>query len=263
MASTSSTYIGRFVGGIVATAIFAGLAFALLRWLGFEIGSITDWAIALLILAWLSVVVTLPWDLHFKARAILDDAAKSREQGLTVAERDISYVRRWATIALVLAIVLHLATAGGLYLLSRTSVGVIGLYGAGAALLLMGLRPAGRAYEYLVARLGSIGREVRYPRDDVIALRERVEKIERACERIEHALDVKHDGSWAAGVTAAAAELAAKVEAQRAVLADLRTANDDEHRKLARDAEAAAARIAEDARVLNHVRELVRFFKEA
>lgn len=260
---SNSTYASRFVGSLIGIALLAGLAYACLGWLGVDVGSLTEWGIGLLVLWWLIVVVTLPWDLYFKARGILDDTTKSRAQGLTVADQDVAYVRRWARLSLGLAVALHLVTAAGLYLLSQHGIGRIGLFGAGAALLLMALRPAGRAYEYLLARLTSIGHETRFPRDDVLDLRQRLEAAERAVKQLEHELDLKHDCSWAGQVASAAEALAAKVEGQRAALEDLRQANDDAHRRLAREAEQATARLTEDARVLSNVRELVRFFKEA
>jgi hypothetical protein len=43
----------------------------------------------------------------------------------------------------------------------------------------------------------------------------------------------------------------------------LRAANESDHARLARDAEHAIARLSTDGQVLDHVRELVRFFKTA
>lgn len=263
MPRSSQTYAGRFFGTLATVALLVLAAYGVMRWLGAEPGPIRDWIIALAVLWWLIVVVTLPWDLHFRARAVLADAARSRQDGIRVAEADLGYVSRWARASLWLAIALHLASAAGFWLLQRQGWYDFGYLAAGAALLLMGLRPAGRAYEYLAARLASIGREVRHPRDDVLELRGRLEAVDRRLRDAEQRLDAGRAESWAAAVEARLAAGAAELERLRAASEDARRANDDAHRQLARDAEAAAARMAEDARVLNHVRELVRFFKEA
>lgn len=263
MSSSSNTYAGRFLGALFTIGILVLAAYGVMHWLGIETGSIRTWIIGLLVLWWLIIVVTLPWDLYFKARGVLNDAARSRTDGITVSERDLGYVARWATRALWLAIILHLVSAVGLYLLAWYGVSQLGYLASGAALLLMGLRPAGRAYEYLVARLTSIGAEVRHPRDDVLALRQKIEEIDLRVGQALARLDTAEATAWAATVEARLGAVAAEAERLRAAAEDARRANDDQHRQLARDAEAAASRMAEDARVLNNVRELIRFFKEA
>ncbi len=263
MSRSSQTYAGKFFGSLFTVGLLMAAAYGITRWIGADPGSIRDWVIGLFVLWWLIVVVILPWDLHFKARAILVDAARSRKDGITVAEADLGYVARWAKASLWLAIILHLVSAVGFYLLAEFGIYHLGYYAAGASILAMGLRPAGRAYEYLAERLANIGREVHYPRDDVLALRERIDAMEGQVKELAQRLDLKDAEAWAATVEARLAAGTAELERLRAAAEDARRANEDAHRQLARDAEAAAARMAEDARVLNNVRELVRFFKEA
>ncbi len=262
MSNSSQTYAGKFVGSLFTVGLLVLAAYGITRWIGVDPGSIRDWVIGLFVLWWLIVVVVLPWDLHFKARAVLVDAARSRKDGISVADADLAYVSRWAKLSLWLAIALHLLSAGGFWLLADLGVYRLGYFAAAAAILAMGLRPAGRAYDYLVDRLGSIGREVRHPRDDVLALRERIDGMDEKLKELLARLDAKDPASWAAQVESRLTAGAAEIERLRAAAEDARRANEDAHRQLSRDAEAAAARMAEDARVLNHVRELVRFFKE-
>ena len=260
--SPSQTHAGMFVGSLFTVGLLMLAAYGITRWLGVDPGAIRDWVIGMFVLWWLIVVVVLPWDLHFKARSLLIDAARSRKDGITVADADLAYVSRWAKLSLWLAIVLHLLSAGGFWILAETGVYHLGYYAAAAAILAMGLRPAGRAYEFLIDRLGSIGREVRHPRDDVNALRQRIDGMDEKLKELLLRLDPKEAASWAAQVETRLTAGTAEIERLHAAAEDARRANDDAHRQLARDAEAAAARMAEDARVLNHVRELVRFFKE-
>ena len=263
MINSSQTYAGKFIGSLFTVGLIVLAAYGITRWIGVDPGSIRDWVIGLFVLWWLIVVVVLPWDLYFKARTVLVDAARSRKDGITVADADVAYVARWATLSLWLAIALHLLSAGGFWLLAHFGIYQLGYYAAAAAILAMGLRPAGRAYDYLVERLGSIGREVHHPRDDVLALRERIDGMDEKLKELLLRLDAKDPASWSAQVESRLTAGAAEIERLRAEAEDARRANDDAHRQLARDAEAAAARMAEDTRVLNHVRELVRFFKEA
>lgn len=263
MSRSSQTYAGKFIGTLFTVGLLVLAAYGITRWIGVDPGSLRDWIVGLLVLWWLIVVITLPWDLYFKARTLLIDAARSRTDGITVADSDLSYVTRWARLSLWLAIILHLVSAAGLYLLAYFGISQLGYIASGAALLAMGLRPAGRGYEYLVERLGSIGREIRHPRDDILALRERIDSMDERLKDIAQRLDAGTTTSWASTLETRLAGLATEAERLRTSAEDSRRANDDAHRQLARDAEAAAARMAEDARVLNHVRELVRFFKEA
>jgi len=260
---SNPTYPTRFISSLFAVGLFVLGIYGITRWIGVNSGSIRDWTIGLLLLWWLIAVVTLPWNLHFKARAVLIDAARSRQDGISVAEGDMRYVARWARLSLWLAIALHVVSAAGLYLLGYFGISRLGYFAAIAALLLMGLRPAGRAYEYLAARLTSIGREVHYPRDDVISLRTHIGDMNESLSKIIDQLDMDKAESWASRIEARIATTMKMIEGMRAEASDERSRNEDAHRLLARDAEAAAARMAEDARVLNHVRELVRFFKEA
>ncbi len=259
----ASNQMAAFFGVMTFVTLGTAVAYALVHWLGIPTGSFSVWLVSLLMLWWLVVVVTLPWNLHFQARAVIADALRSQEQSIRVEARDLSYVKRWAKLSLIAAIALHLLSAGGFYLLAAYDVTPVGYYGAVAALALVGLRPAIRAYEYVAERIAQIGKEVRFPRDDVLALRSEVEQLQRSVKAHADRLDLEVPESWAAKSEATIRALRADIEASRAALEDLRRANEDDHRQLARGAEQAAARIGEDAQVLGHVRELVRFFKQA
>ena len=49
----------------------------------------------------------------------------------------------------------------------------------------------------------------------------------------------------------------------RAALEQLQANNEAAHRQLAREAEGAIAQLSEDSQVLNHVREIIRFWKQS
>lgn len=254
---------GRYVFTAIGLTVLLLLIFALLRWLDVPAGSLLDWMVGIATFWWLLVVVTVPWNVHFQARSVLDDAAISAGQGLAVPAEQRAYVRRVMNRSLAGALALHGLSAAGLYALAASGISPIGYLGAGAALALTALRPAWRSYEYFVERLGAIRATIRHPREDVVELRGLVGQLQTAVERLEWDLNREQPESWAAGQQAEISAQAGRLERLRASLEDLRSMNLAEHQRLAREAEQAIARISTDGQVIDHVRELIRFFKSA
>jgi hypothetical protein len=187
-----------FIGFSFGLGILVLLAFGVLQWMHVPAGSFLDWVIAVAIFEWLLVIVTVPWNIHFEAKAVLDDAAVSAEKGITVDEKQVKYAKVVAERSLIVAIALHLFSAVGLYTLAATGISAIGYITSGAALLLTLLRPAVRTYEYLAARLAMIRQELSYPREDIWELRNRCGTLEEAVKRIEEILDPEEPYSWVA-----------------------------------------------------------------
>ena len=254
---------GAFLGSLLATGLLVLLAYGITRLIGIDPGDIKNWVVGVLVLWWLIVIVTLPWDLYFKSRALLIDTQRSRREGMNIAESDVTYVKRWAKLSLIIAITLHLISAAGFALLQFYGFSEFGYVASGGAILLMGFRPAWRAYDYLVERLTNIGRDIRFPTDDVLAVKKRLEKLSEQLDELSNKLDMENSGSWASTLEARVATQIEEIKKLRTDLEELRTANDEAHRKLASEAEAAASKVAGGAKVINHVRELVRFFKDA
>lgn len=257
------TGFGSFVGGALGLSLGVVLVFGLLRWLGIPTGQLLDWVIGLTSFWWLLVVVTIPWNIHFGARAVVSEAAESRRRGLAVDDAQVAYARRWVRWSLLGAVALHAISAVGLYWLAAAGISAIGYLGAAAALLLTGLRPAIAGYTYLSERLAAIGQAVRYPREDVLALRSDLREALDRLQNVEQALNPEEAGSLAARHGATLAELRQRYEQLRLALDALQASNASEHARLSREAEQAVARISADGQVLDHVRELVRFFKSA
>jgi hypothetical protein len=254
---------GSFVGGAFGLSLGCLLVFGLLRWMGMPTGQLMDWIIGLATFWWLLVVVTIPWNIHFGARKVLADVAESRGRGIAVDEAHVAYARRWVRWSLLAAIVLHLASAAGLYGLAAAGVSAIGYLASAAALLLTGLRPAVAGYIYVSERLRAIGEAVRYPREDVMTLRSDLREAVDRLRAVERALDLEDAGSLAAQHAAALGELRQSQDRLRLAQSELRETNAAEHARLAREAEQAVARITTDGQVLDNVRELIRFFKSA
>jgi len=252
-----------FAGFGAVTGIFLLLIYTILQWLHVPAGSFIDWVIAIAIFEWLLLIVTVPWNIHFEAKEVLAQAAESTEKGIVVDDKQVKYVNLLASRSLWVAIALHLGSAIGLYALSAAGISAVGYLSSGAALLLTILRPAIRGYQYLAVRLTTIRSQFLYPREDIVELRNRFADLESTVRNLAAQLNSDDGSSWAAvqerqqrATRIELTNLAASVE-------DLRSTNQAEHTKLARDAESAIAQLTSDGQFLNHVREIIRFFKES
>lgn len=251
-----SIYTGVLVVLILAT-------FAILQWLGMPAGRFLDWVIGAASFWWLSVIVTVPWNIYFMARKVLAEAAPSQKLQITTSQERLHAVNRIARHSLWMAIALHLVSATGLFLLAAFRVSAIGYLASAAALLLTGLRPAIAFYRYLSQWLTRVEREVKYPREDVVELRNRVGQLETSNQHLSQQLDLGNP-------TSLMAQQQRKLEALRQDLTTLASAheslkslNHSEHDRLSREAREAIARVSADAQFLDRVRELIRFWKQA
>ena len=254
----------RFVINSIAVIVLAVLlGFGGLQWFQIPAGSFLDWVIGGASFWWLLVIVTVPWDVHFQAKEVLAEAAQSTEKQIPVDEKQVNYVTVLAKRSLWVAIGLHLFSAVGLYTLAATGISAVGYISSGAALLLTVLRPAIRAYEYLYARLRMIRQEFQYPREDVMELRVRFYRLDETVKRLEQQLNPQLDNSLPATQKRFAEQTRTDVASLNASLAELRATNQVEHDRLAREARSAIAQLSTDGQFLDHVREIIRFFKSA
>lgn len=217
-----------------------------------------DAVIGIFTLLWLYFVVTVPWNIVFQAKQLLFEAQVSQQRGIQTDPEAVAYARRWARIALWVALALHLLTAGVLSVAAYSGVGLIGWLGAGAAILLTLLRPGLRAYTHVRDRLSRLTREVEVPREDAVELRRRLKELE----------------DQLASLTQRHADTTQQTEHRLEAIETRATQVSDKHDTLAehvrlelvrveREAQNTVAQVLGDAAVVGHVRELVRFFKTA
>ncbi|MGL5060651.1 MAG: hypothetical protein ACRC62_11790 [Microcoleus sp.] len=256
-------YYYSYAGFGAVTGIFLLLVFAILQWLHIPSGSFIDWVIGIATFEWLLLIVTVPWNIHFEAKEVLAQAAESTKKNIAVDRSQIQYVTVLANRSLWAAVSLHLGSAIGLYALAAAGINTIGYLSSGAALLLTLVRPAIRGYQYLAQRLTAIRSEFLHPREDIVELRNRFAELETTVKSLTDKLDSTDRNSWAAiqerereGIGRELTNLAASLE-------QLRSINQAEHTALARNAESAISQLTDDGQFLNHVREIIRFFKEA
>ncbi len=252
-----------FGAGLAFSVVVLAAYLVLTRWLNVPVGHFLDWVIGLLTFWWLLIVVTVPWNLYFRAKEILQDAKESREKGIPVDESKVAFVARWERRAIVVAIVLHLISAAGLFLLSYLGVSRVGYVSSAAVLLLTGLRPAIRAYDYLRARLGSIHEQLRFPREDVMTLRSDLTGVSDALRGIEQRLHLENPESWAAELDGRVQKLRLDVARIDAFLPDIEARNQLAHENLSRETQHAVSQLTADSKFLENVREIIRFIKSS
>lgn len=253
----------RVVSINLGVVFFVLLVFGLLQWLQIPTGSFLDWVIALAIFEWLLVIVTIPWNIYFSAQEVLVEATLSREQGIGVESKQIQYAKNVAKISFWLALTLHLLSAVALYALALSGIGVLGYIGSGAALLLTLLRPALRTYQYLAFRLATIKEQIQYPRQDVVALRHRVQELESVLEALQSQMNPDNPSSYVAGQQQYQTALQQQLTTLGAQLQTWRSQNEADHERLGQESRQAIAQLTTDGQFLEHVREIIRFFKSA
>ncbi len=259
----NSKSIGNFFISSIVLSILLLLVFGFLQWLELPIGRFMDWLVGIASFWWLLVILIVPWNIHFQAKEVLEDAAKSVEKAISVNLEEIEYAKIVSQRALLVAIALHLLSALTLYLLAYFGISPVGYISSGAALLLTILRPAVRAYEYIARRLNIIGHELKYPREDVVKLRQRMGTLEKEVEELAKQMDPEKPSSWAATQQHHLSKIEQELNRVRVALEELKATNQSEHQRLSREAKQAIAQLTADGQFLDHVREIIRFIKNA
>ncbi|NJL02629.1 MAG: hypothetical protein HC838_14850 [Spirulinaceae cyanobacterium RM2_2_10] len=252
-----------FTGFTIIWLLLALLTFGLLNWLHVPTGNFLDWSVGAVSFWWLTVIATVPWNIYFSAKAVLNDAVISREKGIDIDERQMQFVDQVQKRMLWVALGLHVLSAIALYLLAATGISAIGYLSSGAALLLTGLRPTIALYRYLMQRLVNIGRELKYPREDIVALRDRVQQLVDQQAVLTHQLDPEESSSWVARQQRSLDGLQQDLARLGADHERLQANNERDHERLALEARSAIAQLSEDSQFLDRVREIIRFFKQA
>lgn len=255
--------LANYFGLGFALVLLLLLGFGGAQWLRIPWGSFVDWAVAIATFGWLLVIVTVPWNIYFEARAALAEAFVSDENGITVDPKQVAYIQVVQRRSLWIAIALHVVSVVSLYALAVTGISRVGYLGSGAALLLTVLRPAIRTYGYFAARIALLREQFKYPRQDVLELRDRVAQLDDLTRRLEAQLNVSDPTSWGSGQQREIQALRQDLSRLAAHQEDVRSTNQAEHDRLSREARQAISQLTTDGQFLEHVREIIRFFKTA
>lgn len=134
--------------------------------------------------AWGLALLTLPWDVHFQAVGVLRELDRSIARGLR-PQVDRRQIVRLARRTLLVSLALHAGSAaaalGAAWWWSAWSTAgwLAAVYLGSTA-----LRPIGAWYRHVREELRRSLGEVSFPRDDVQALRARVEALEELPRRL-------------------------------------------------------------------------------
>ncbi|WP_165964410.1 hypothetical protein [Actinomadura sp. KC216] len=151
-----------------------------------------------LCLAWLVLLLTVPWNVYFQALAVLEEIRVSRDRGLDVPKGSDDEARRIAARMRAAAVGAHVLTAALVAAVTYFSGADIGYYFAAFYLVSTSFRPAGAWFAHLRRRLNTMLKDVRFPRDDVVDLAERITFLEVQAENLRATAEQLHSADLAA-----------------------------------------------------------------
>ena len=205
-------------------------------------GGIVDAFVGAICLAWFFVLLKAPWDLFFQARGVAEEMVRSREAGIRVDPAREAYVARLSRRLLALALSAHVASALLAAGAAAFGGGVVGWWFAAFYLVSTAFRPAVSAYRHLRDKLRTLFTEVRFPREDVLGMRESVQEHSHAVSSLQ------------SEVTQLRRDLAEERTERQASARELREAQDS----LARELERTVTRLTDNGDVVRGIRAFVR-----
>lgn len=239
--------------GIVLLAIVSTIAGIILVYVvDVPLPVVVSLGFGALCLLWLTVLLTVPWNLYFQARSLIHEIRVSRERGVEVSPERETEALRIAVRMRRAAVAAHLLSAALLAVVTYFSGETVGYYFAVFYLVATFFRPAGAWFSHLRGRMATMLEEVRFPREDVVTLAGRVEALERRAEESE----------------ARAAELAERLDALTSeTRAGFRAATvraDDLDRRLdamGRTFEDSLSRLTDNQEVLSGIKAFLRLIR--
>ena len=236
--------IGKVLGIVIVLGVVALVIYAVLHWISTPPGTFVDWMVGIAATLWLVVIVTVPWNLHFEAKEVIEEARRSKDRNIKVDQKELAFARKVVRISLWIAISLHVLSAATLYALSYYQISIIGYFGAGATLLLTLLRPAIRGYEFLSERLRNLRQEVSYPREDVLSLKHKVDELENTLNYLSQDYNNEY-----ARQGQELQECSHQIKTLQNNLSDLTTSNEKAHQRLADETRHAVAQLSNGQKI--------------
>jgi hypothetical protein len=175
-----------------ALIVIGAIAALLIGWLahltGVSLRTVLSIAAGAAALAWLIVLVALPWNLYFGARRVVAEMAVSRARGIEVRPDQEAEARTIARRMLWFALGGHLSTAAATAVVTYISGATLGYYVMAAYLVSATIRPAAAYFGHLRERISTLSRESLHPREDVVALREKVAGLVKTVTNLDEEL---------------------------------------------------------------------------
>ncbi|MFK7951142.1 MAG: hypothetical protein AB8G11_26410 [Saprospiraceae bacterium] len=250
----------QFISVVIVITL---IAYGIISIFDVEVKNLMDWIVGISTFLWLVVITVVPWNAHFRAKEVLDDAEISQRKNILVIESSLEYAQKVAVQALYVAICLHVVSAIGLYLIAKLGVSSVGYFGAVAAILLTFFRPIVAFYEYLQKRLADIRQEFRYPREDVRELLNTFNKIKEQIKDLEDTLETNPKiPSWRQEVNYKNIELKAELDKFNRFFHEYKKSTDLEFVEVRKESKLQVEKLAADSQILESVRVLAKFAKE-
>lgn len=206
-----------------AAIVIGALAALLIAWLGhltgLSLNTVLSIAAVAAALAWLIVLVAVPWNLYFGARRVVLEMAVSRGRGIDIPAEQGAEVHTIARRMLWFALGGHILTAAVAGVVTYVSGAAIGYYITAAYLFSATIRPAAAYFAHLRERIRTLSRETMHPREDVTELREQVSGLVKTAKRLEEDLAGSHR-ALADDLRRTEARLADQIAHGRQVLTD-------------------------------------------
>ncbi len=175
-----------------ALIVIGAIAALLIGWLahltGVSLRTVLSIAAGAAALAWLIVLVAVPWNLYFSARRVVAEMSVSRARGIEVHPDQEAEARTIARRMLWFALGGHLATAAATAVVTYISGATLGYYVMAAYLVSATIRPAAAYFAHLRERISTLSRESLHPREDVVALREKVAGLVKTVTNLDEEL---------------------------------------------------------------------------
>jgi hypothetical protein len=183
-----------FVSGMIAVvlAVITAAVFYLLGWhfppqIPPHVALLFGLAVASYL--WMLLILTVPWDIHFRAKVVQFEIERSIDVGIEVSEKRRKYVAWIRNVTLYIAIGLHVLTAVGIAVATAIYGWRPGYFFAAFFIISMGFRPLGSAYDYVKAKLAEINDEVKFPREDTFKLRSDITSLEGSVQSLRDTID--------------------------------------------------------------------------
>jgi len=210
-------------------------------------GNVLDWVMGGLCLLWLIVILKVPWDLYFQAAQVSFEIQRSKERDVRIPPGREEYVRTLKPKLAWLAVGAHLFSAALVAGVSYITGGLVGYYFAVFYLVSTIFRPAVAGYWYLYTKLSAIGEEARYPREDVVTLKQKVESSEQSTQALtEQVNQLRGDAQRESQIR----ELETKELRQRVSA-------------IGREFEATVSRLTDNQEVINGIQAFVRLISQS
>ncbi|MGW0779202.1 hypothetical protein [Streptomyces sp. NPDC002913] len=245
--------MGRSVGALLAAAVVAG-AVALAYTSGAPASLLLGAAAGVLSLLWLLLLLTVPWNLYFRAHTVLAEIGVSRSKGLEVPKERDAEAARIARLMLRVAVGGHALTTALAVAVTAATGAVTGYWFAGFFLLSTVFRPAGAYFGQLRRRLGTLLKDVTFPRDDVLQLREEVARLHAGTRALEEKAEEQYRALGELRRTTDALNVSAHARA------------DDSDRKiaaLAREFESTVNRLTDNQEIITGLKAFLRLLRAA